>query len=96
MQLLLFADPYFQMVIIFYYYFLFRYYAGNPELLKETESIFQNIESDYITKTIDIPSNNPIAKILTVKASRNKFIEIHNLIELKWEEGNKMKGLINY
>jgi hypothetical protein len=65
---------------------------GNSELLNEIVKVFEDVKSDFFTYSMNIPSSNPCAKILTMKSSRSDFIRRHDLIELKWEEGNKMKG----
>ena len=67
---------------------------GNAELLAEIEHVFESVASEYITHTVRLPSSNPCAKILTMKSTRSEFIQRHGLVELKWEEGNKMKGNI--
>ena len=67
---------------------------GNAELLAEIEQVFESVASEYITHTVRLPSCNPCAKILTMKSTRSEFVQRHGLVELKWEEGNKMKGNI--
>ena len=65
---------------------------GNAELLAEIEQVFESVASEYITHSVRLPSSNPCAKILTMKSTRSEFVQRHGLVELKWEEGNKMKG----
>lgn len=67
---------------------------GNAELLAEIEQVFDSVASEYITHSVRLPSSNPCAKILTMKSTRSEFVQRHGLVELKWEEGNKMKGNI--
>lgn len=50
------------------------------------------IKSDYHELAIKISSHTDLAKKLTLRSSRQEFIQLHNLVGIRWEEGHKGTG----
>lgn len=67
---------------------------GQEELIKSVRTAFENCESDYIVRTLTLPATAPLAKTLTVRSTREKFILEHNLVGLRWEEGGRHNDFV--
>lgn len=67
---------------------------GNQDLLKEVESMFNSVPSDYLYVSVNIPYTHPLKKQLTIKAMREEIIQKYGLVALKWEEGCRATGSV--
>lgn len=61
--------------------------------LRAMENYFESIESDHFTVTVEIPSTSTLARHLTVRTTREEFIDSHNLVGLRFEEGSRSTGV---
>ena len=61
--------------------------------LSMMEQYFEHIESDHYTALVEIPSSCALARILTVRTSREEFITTHGLVGLRFEEGSRSSGV---
>lgn len=61
--------------------------TGNHEHLQQLraiEQIFLTIDSGYLTVCVEMQNTSTIAKELTLRSTRDDFINHYNLVGLRW------------
>lgn len=69
--------------------------SDNIHQLLAIENIFLSIDSGYITVSVEMQNTSTIAKELTLRSTRDDFINRYNLIGLRWlDEGSRLSNNI--
>lgn len=65
------------------------------EQLRAIENIFIGVDSGYLTVCVEMQNTSTIAKELTLRSTRDDFINEYNLIGLRWlDEGSRLSNNI--
>lgn len=60
--------------------------------LHAVESFFSGLPSGYETASVLLSSQSPVAKQLTVRASREAFVSKHDLASVRWLDESFVNG----
>ena len=62
-------------------------------IFRKTCEAFDAIETGTFVATVDIPSYSSLTRVLTMRASRDEFIQAQGLAGLRYEESSRVNGL---